>query len=91
MQNRGDRVLAAHWAAMAEVAGMRHDCARPSAARAATSSGKRAPAAAAPAAGVAPATRLHAARLVSITRGPPTASVRNPSGTCVCVMARVYG
>jgi len=62
---------------------MRQDCARPSAARAPTSSGNTDPAGAAPTSGVAAATALQATRLASITRGPPTRSATKPRGTCV--------
>jgi hypothetical protein len=61
---------------------MRQDCARPSAARAPTSSGNTDSAGAAPTSGVAAATALQATRLASITRGPPMRSATKPRGTC---------
>ena len=72
----------AHFAAMAEVAGMMQDCARPSAARAMSKAGNLWGCGRRLIRLVAPVTAVHSSRLLCMTGMPPILSARIPSGIC---------
>ncbi len=72
----------AYLAAMADVAGMMHACARPSAARAASRAGNLCCWGRFLIRLVTPVTSVHSSRLLCITGIPPILSAKTPSGIC---------
>ena len=78
----GNAATGAYFAAMADVAGMMHDCASPCAARAASRAGNLCCGGRLLIRLVMPVTSVHSSRLLCITGMPPILSAKTPSGIC---------